>query len=193
MTNHAHIDTHPHILLVDDDTTFLNILEQSMRAQHHSVSAANNPDAAMQLCEQHTFSHAVFDLNIDGASGLNLLTRFLAQQTNCKVLILTGYASVATAVEAMRLGALDYLCKPASIQDIVQSLQLNQTDLVEKTTRPAPIETESFEPMSVKRMEWEHIQKVLIENDGNISATAEALNMHRRTLQRKLQKRPVKQ
>lgn len=193
MTNH----TQPHILLVDDNTTFLNILEQSMRAQHHTVCTADNPDAAMQLCEQHTFSHAVFDLNIDGASGLNLLTRFLAQQTHCKVLILTGYASVATAVEAMRLGALDYLCKPASIQDILQSLQLNQTDLTEKTTRPgsesAPIETESFEPMSVKRMEWEHIQKVLIENNGNITATAKALNMHRRTLQRKLQKRPVKQ
>lgn len=178
------------ILLVDDDATFLAILEQSLRNSNRQIACAQTPEEAIHLIATHPFEHAVLDLNINGESGLNLLTTLIAQQPHCKVLILTGYASVATAVEAMRLGALNYLCKPASAHDICQALQLNSTP--PQPIAPAPQEDVSFEPMSVKRMEWEHIQKVLIEHDGNISATAEALNMHRRTLQRKLQKRPVK-
>lgn len=175
------------ILLVDDDTTFLTILSQSFQQQGFEILSATSPDDAKPLISSQAFDYAVLDLNIDGESGLNLLTELIEQQPDCKVLILTGYASVATAVEAMRLGAMDYLCKPASIQEIIQSLQLiEETTVDEKKEDPVP-----FEPMSVKRMEWEHIQKVLIEHNGNISATAEALNMHRRTLQRKLQKRPV--
>ncbi|PLA74140.1 two-component system response regulator [Hydrogenovibrio sp. SC-1] len=175
------------ILLVDDDTTFLTILEQSLQQKGFNIYSATSPEKAKPLIATQPFDHAILDLNIDGESGLNLLTELLSEQPDCQVLILTGYASVATAVEAMRLGAMDYLCKPASIQEIMQSLQLIETTEQETKSEEAP----QFEPMSVKRMEWEHIQKVLIEHNGNISATAEALNMHRRTLQRKLQKRPV--
>ncbi len=182
------IQTENPILLVDDDTPFLTILQQSLQQKEFSIFSATSPDKAKPLIATHRFDHAILDLNIDGESGLNLLTELLAEQPTCNVLILTGYASVATAVEAMRLGAMDYLCKPASIQEIMQSLQLTETD---NQDEPKTGESVQFEPMSVKRMEWEHIQKVLIEHNGNISATAEALNMHRRTLQRKLQKRPV--
>jgi two-component system response regulator RegA len=98
------------------------------------------------------------------------------------VLILTGYSSISTAVEAIKLGAINYLCKPSGVEDIVAAFETKagQAELQES-------------PPSVNRLEWEHIQKVLNQNDGNISATAKILGMHRRTLQRKLQKRPVKQ
>jgi len=177
------------ILLVDDDATFLAILEQSLEKTNRHIITAQTPEDATQLMASHAFDYAVLDLNINGESGLNLLSELVDQRPHCKVLILTGYASMATAVEAMRLGALNYLCKPASAADICQALQLDNA-----STEPTSITTQqtvNFEPMSVKRIEWEHIQKVLIEHNGNISATAEALNMHRRTLQRKLQKRPV--
>jgi len=180
-------DTSEPMLLVDDDVTFLQILQQAFKSQHIDTQIAQNPEEAIQLCQQQSFAHAVVDLNIDGQSGLNLISAILAHQPECKILILTGYASVATAVEAMRLGAVNYLCKPASVEDILQALTPQE---VSNSIEPKPIE-ETFQPMSVKRLEWEHIQKVLMEQNGNISATAQALNMHRRTLQRKLQKRPV--
>lgn len=175
------------ILLVDDDETFASILQRALQHQQIVSVLAHSPATAMEKVQQQHFDYAVLDLNLDGQSGLNLLKDLLSVQPSCKVLILTGYASVATAVEAMRLGAMDYLCKPASAQDILKALHLMEADAV----APEEIEEEDFQSMSVKRLEWEHIQKVLVENDGNISATAQALNMHRRTLQRKLQKRPV--
>ncbi|WP_321325563.1 response regulator transcription factor [Thiomicrorhabdus sp.] len=174
----------PNVLLVDDDDVFLNILARTLELEKWQVTPALDAQQALQKIAEHCFDYAILDLNLDGQSGLNLMQQLLSQQPNCKILILTGYASVATAVEAMRLGAKDYLCKPATAQQIIAVL----TD--EKTEEPEP-EAEDFQPMSVKRLEWEHIQKVLLENEGNISLTAEALNMHRRTLQRKLQKRPV--
>ena len=99
------------------------------------------------------------------------------------MLMLTGYASIATAVEAIKLGAVHYLTKPASVVDILHGLQAEQGN-----AEVIPAE----KPISIKRLEWEHLQKVLLEHNGNISAAARALNMHRRTLQRKLSKRPVK-
>ena len=104
-----------------------------------------------------------------------------------RILMLTGYASIATAVEAIKLGADDYLAKPADTADILSALA--QGDEAQ-TTKPAHDEMD-LEPMSVRRLEWEHIQKVLAENDYNVSETARQLKMHRRTLQRKLQKKPV--
>ncbi|QKI90119.1 response regulator transcription factor [Thiomicrorhabdus xiamenensis] len=176
------------LLLVDDDLTFLNILQQAFKYRDITTEQAQTPEQAVQLMQQKAFEYAVVDLNIDGQSGLNLLSELLSLQPDCKILILTGYASVATAVEAMRLGAVNYLCKPANIDDIIQAFS-PQAD--HQASPPSTEQEETFQAMSVKRLEWEHIQKVLMENDGNISATAQALNMHRRTLQRKLQKRPV--
>lgn len=181
----SHIHTHSHtVLLVDDDDVFLSILTRTLELENWQVIPVLNTEQALIKLQQHRFDYAILDLNLDGESGLNLMQQLLAQQPHCEVLILTGYASVATAVEAMRLGARDYLCKPATAQQIIS--------IFNDVKDPAPeVEIEEFQPMSVKRLEWEHIQKTLLENDGNISLTAEALNMHRRTLQRKLQKRPV--
>jgi two-component system response regulator RegA len=100
-----------------------------------------------------------------------------------KILILTGYASIATAVEAIKLGADNYLAKPADTDEVLNALFASADE--------SPRNSIDVAPMSVKRLEWEHIQKVLNENEGNISKTARELKMHRRTLQRKLQKRPV--
>ncbi|MBF6059117.1 MULTISPECIES: response regulator transcription factor [Thiomicrorhabdus] len=179
------------LLMVDDDPTFLRILQQAFK--HHQIATvtAHSPQEALPLLQSHTFQYAILDLNLDGESGLNLMKELLSKHPQCKVLILTGYASVATAVEAMRLGAIDYLCKPASIGDILKALDLNPETNSNNEAAVLEEESDEFQPMSVKRLEWEHIQKTLIEHEGNISATAQALNMHRRTLQRKLQKRPV--
>ncbi|MDX1352327.1 MAG: response regulator [Thiomicrorhabdus sp.] len=174
----------PKVLIVDDDEFFLSILSRSLELENWQIVSASNSEQALKEVAQQQFDYAILDLNLDGQSGLNLMEQLLTQQPLCQVLILTGYASVATAVEAMRLGAKDYLCKPATAQQIMEVFTGDKADVIEQ-------EVEEFQPMSVKRLEWEHIQKTLLEHDGNISLTAEALNMHRRTLQRKLQKRPV--
>lgn len=179
------------MLLVDDDATFLSILKTGLSHHGIEVDTAINPAEAIQIFENKTYSHAVVDLNIDGQSGLNLLKELVQIQPDCKILMLTGYASVATAVEAMRFGAINYLCKPATIEQILMAFSPSESVETETLKTPDTKDIADFESMSVKRLEWEHIQKVLLENDGNVSATAKALNMHRRTLQRKLSKRPV--
>jgi len=165
-------------LLIDDDESFLQLLHRSL-ARHgvDSVSCRSCSEARQALADQH-FDRCVLDLNLAGESGLQLLPELLAQQPGLPVLVLTGYGSIATAVEAMRRGAINYLCKPASISQILSGFE----PLLEVVPELRA------EPPSVEEMEWEHIQRVLNEHDGNISATARALNMHRRTLQRKLQK-----
>jgi len=180
------------MILIDDDATFLSILQKGMSYQGVEADIACNPMEAKECFARKTYEYAVVDLNIDGESGLKLLQELLAMQPDCKILMLTGYASIATAVEAIRLGALDYLCKPATVEQILNALkyETEHKQITQESEKVGVAESE-FESLSVKRLEWEHIQKVLLENKGNVSATAKALNMHRRTLQRKLQKRPV--
>jgi len=126
------------------------------------------------------------DLNLGRETSLKLIPLLKASHQNIRILMLTGYASITTAVEAIKLGADNYLAKPSDADEILAALlSENQTKLSTTDDRS------KLERMSVRRLEWEHIQKVLQENDGNISATARQLNMHRRTLQRKLQKHPV--
>jgi len=127
-------------------------------------------------------SHAIVDLKLPGDSGLKVVSQLAARTPAPAIVVLTGYASIATAVAAVRLGARHYLAKPADADEILAALLRDRPD-------DAALEV-SPEPLSVARLEWEHIQKVLNEHDGNISATARALKMHRRTLQRKLDKRP---
>ncbi len=117
-----------------------------------------------------------------GTSGLVALPQLLESVPEARLVVLTGYSSIATAVAATKAGACNYLCKPATIDQILEAF--------ESTGDQAP--EIPVDPISVERLEWEHIQRVLQDHDGNISATARALGMHRRTLQRKLQKRPVK-
>jgi len=123
-------------------------------------------------------------LPLHTTSGLELVKQLATLDENTRIIMLTGYASVATAVESIKLGAVHYLTKPATADEIVAALHRKEGD--------ASVEP-SEQPLSVKRLEWEHLQKVLTEHDGNISAAARALNMHRRTLQRKLAKHPVKE
>ena len=170
-------------LLVDDDGTFSAILERALTRRGNSVACANNGEQAAAQCSAASFDRVILDLKLEQESGLSILQQLKQLQPQMDILILTGYSSISTAVEAIKLGAINYLCKPASADEIVAAF--------ENTEANAQVPMEDSPP-SVNRLEWEHIQRVLNENQGNISATARSLGMHRRTLQRKLQKRPVK-
>jgi two-component system, response regulator RegA len=173
----------PHLLLVDDDPTFTRVMARAMSRRGLHVSIAGSAEEGLEMAKQELPDYAVLDLKMEGDSGLVLLPKLLELDPEMKVLILTGYSSIATAVEAIKRGACNYLCKPADADDVLAALLSKHADL--DTLVPE-------NPMSVDRLQWEHIQRVLAEHDGNISATARALGMHRRTLQRKLQKRPVR-
>ncbi|MDY7219789.1 response regulator transcription factor [Denitrificimonas sp. JX-1] len=172
----------PHLLLVDDDETFTRVMARAMTRRGLRVTVAGSADEGLALAKADLPDFAVLDLKMEGDSGLVLLPKLLELDAEMKVLILTGYSSITTAVEAIKRGAANYLCKPADADDVLVALLSDQADL-------AALVPDN--PMSVDRVQWEHIQRVLAEHDGNISATARALGMHRRTLQRKLQKRPV--
>ena len=172
-------------ILIDDNATFARLLKRSMERQGHSLIWCENATAALSL--QDAGDGIILDLNLGEDSGLKLLPELYQRFPDTKIVILTGYASINTAVSAIKLGACEYLPKPADIDTILHCFFKDQTattDLAE-----TPLEND---PLSLKRLTWEHLQRVLEEHDGNISATARALNMHRRTLQRMLQKHPVK-
>jgi two-component system, response regulator RegA len=176
--------TNPTLLLVDDDEAFTRTATRVMERRGFDVLAANDVAGALQIANDRleTLAYAVIDLMIGNESGLTLVPRLRALNPAMRILVLTGYASIATAVEAIKLGADNYLAKPADAAAIIAALNSSApTDISANET-----------PLSINRLEWEHIQRVLSENAGNISATARALNMHRRTLQRKLAKRPAK-
>ncbi len=172
------------ILLVDDDEVFLSVLSRSMERRGFSVRTAKCMEDALDLAQTDPPEYAVIDLKMPGESGLILIGKLLELDQQTRIVVLTGYASIATAVEAIKLGAVHYLAKPARAEEIVAALQRDSGGNASAEV--------SENPMSVNRLEWEHIQSVLAENNGNISATARSLNMHRRTLQRKLSKKPVK-
>lgn len=170
-------------LLVDDDPTLCQMLARALIRRGHEAISACDSDTALRLLHNNLFTRAVVDLKLANESGLMLIRELKAQQPSLEIVMLTGYSSISTAVEAIKLGALNYLCKPADTEDILAAFEMQKTEQLEIPNNPP----------SIDRLEWEHIQKVLQENEGNISATARCLGMHRRTLQRKLQKRPVKQ
>lgn len=176
-------DERPSLLLVDDDDTFRTVLSRAMHKRGFEVFAASDVAQALALAEDNPPEYAVVDLKMPGPSGLALVKRLKELDDATRIVVLTGYASITTAVEAVKLGATHYLAKPADADEIVAALHKDDGD---ETT---PL---SAAPLSVERLEWEHIQRVLAEHEGNISATARALNMHRRTLQRKLGKNPRK-
>jgi len=180
-TDTRNSDEHPTLLLVDDDEAFLNALAMAMRKRGFLVTLANSAETAFELAQADPPEFAVVDLKMSGNSGLVLVRQLASLQAATKIVILTGYASIATAIEAIKLGATHYLAKPVDADEIVAAFS--------KQSGNEEIEL-SHNPLSVDRLEWEHIQRVLVENDGNISATARSLNMHRRTLQRKLGKKP---
>lgn len=175
------------LLLVDDDEVFRETLARACRRQGHEVVTAGDGEAAQAALAAFAPEACVLDLRLASESGLNLLPRLLAQAPALNVLMLTGYSSIATAVEAIKRGAVNYLAKPATAEDILRALAAGSREQVAVVTdAEAPA-------LSVDRLAWEHIQRVLLEEGGNISSTARRLGMHRRTLQRRLLKRPVLQ
>lgn len=183
MNTDTGVDPLPRLLVVDDDEAFNRVLCRSIGQRGYQVVGARNSEEALVHCREQDPEYIVLDLNIGGESGLKLIRPLLDISPQARILVLTGYASIATAVEAVKLGAVQYLAKPVDVATILSTLA--SPDDFEST------ETLLDEPMSVSRLEWEHIQRVLAEHDGNVSAAARALRMHRRTLQRKLAKRPA--
>lgn len=171
-------------LIVDDDATLASVLARALARRGFTVNTATNLTQALQLAHEHEFSKAIVDLKLGSDSGLHLIRELKAIQPQLAIVMLTGYSSISTAVEAIKLGATHYLCKPVDTDEILAAF--HQT----VANEAADVH---YTPLSVDRLEWEHIQKVLQDNHGNVSATARSLGMHRRTLQRKLQKRPVRQ
>ena len=174
----------PNLLLVDDDEVFCQVLSKAIMRREYNVEVAYSEDQAVEICAWQHPEFAIVDLRIDRDSGLNVIKRLIEQEQGIRIVVLTGYASISTAVESIKLGAIHYLTKPAQVDDIIQAFYFDEGNT------GANISTQS---MSTKRVEWEHLQKVLSDHQGNISAAARAMGMHRRTLQRKLAKKPVRQ
>ncbi len=172
----------PNYLIIDDDPVFCRVLERAFKRRELNVAIATDSRTALQQAQQMQPSHVVLDLKLGTESGLELIIPLLQLDKDIRILLLTGYASIPTAVEAMRRGAVNYLAKPADADSILAAF--------EPAATPPDIPDD---PPSLRRLEWEHIQRVLKEYEGNISAAARAMGMHRRTLQRKLKKRPVAQ
>ena len=184
MTPHATADEEkPSVLLIDDDVALCEALARAFTTRGFSARIARTATEARRLAAESPPEYAVIDLNLPGEPGLPLVPALVAIDPNTRIVVLTGYGSIATAIEAIKLGATHYLTKPADADTIVRALYrdegLETTAVLER-------------PMSIERLEWEHISRVLREYNGNISQAARALSMHRRTLQRKLGKRPRK-
>lgn len=173
----------PIVLVVDDDVALAGVLARTLERSGMRAVQAHSAQAATRAAVVQAPDYAVVDLRLPDGTGLQLVARLLAKNPGMRVIILTGHSSIATAVEAIKLGAVDYLVKPVDADAILAAL-------MRKGTNPdVPV---ADKPMSVSRLEWEHINRVLHEHGGNISATARALSLHRRTLQRKLAKHPVR-
>jgi len=172
------------LIIVEDDASFARTLKRSFERRGYSVVIAASIEEVRKELEDKSFGHAVVDLKLGGASGLACVELLHNHDPEMLIAVLTGFASIATAVEAIKLGADDYLAKPVTAGVVADLLQRGR--LAAAASQIAPVE-----PMSPRRLEWEHIHRVLAEHAGNISATARTLKMHRRTLQRKLAKRPI--
>ena len=174
-------EIHPSLLLVDDDLTFCQVMARALQRRGFDVQVAHDAVEAIRLAERDPPEYALVDLKMPGDSGLVLIRRLHAIEPATRIVVLTGFASVTTAIEAIKLGAVHYLAKPVDADEVVAAFGRTEGDIGAEINDV---------PLSVDRLEWEHIQRILNEHDGNVSATARALNMHRRTLQRKLSKRP---
>ncbi len=167
------------ILLVDDDEAFLKRLAKAMEKRGFSVETAGSVAAGKAIATARPPAFAVCDLRLGDGNGLDVVEVLRERRPDCRVVVLTGYGAIATAVAAVKIGAIDYLSKPADANDIVNALLASEDEL------PPPPDN----PMSADRVRWEHIQRVYELCDRNVSETARRLNMHRRTLQRILAKR----
>lgn len=170
------------ILIVEDDVTLASSLGRSFERRDFTVRIANSVKEAVEALKGFHPSHAVVDLKMLGESGLEAVKQLHAFDVQMKIVMLTGYASITTTIEAIKAGACYYLAKPANVEMILAAFD-NEAEKLEK-----PLPTKKT---SIKNLEWEHIHNVLVETDFNISKAALMLGMHRRTLARKLEKRHV--
>jgi len=169
------------LLLVDDDKAFLTRLERAMHKRGFDVRIADTVAGAVAAVNHEAPAYAVVDLRLEDGNGLDVINALHLKRGDARAVVLTGYGNIATAVTAVKLGAVDYLSKPADADDVINALL---------STGQAPEPPEN--PMSADRVRWEHIQRVYELCDRNVSETARRLNMHRRTLQRILAKRAPK-
>ena len=174
------------VLLIDDDEVFVRVLARALAARGLSVATADSRASALNAARELRPNYVVLDLKLGEDNGLALIPELLQLEPEVRILLLTGYASIATAVEAIKRGAWDYLAKPVDADQVVQAMRNRAHGSDESATTV-------FATPPLKRLEWEHIQRMLAECEGNISEAARRLGMHRRTLQRKLSKRPVRE
>lgn len=167
------------LLIVDDDSAFLGRLARAMEARGYSVRAASSVAEGLKAVEASPPAYAVIDMRLGDGNGLDIISELKARRPDARGVILTGYGNIATAVTAVKLGAFDYLAKPADADEIDGALKSAMPDHAELPENP----------MSADRVRWEHIQRVYELCERNVSETARRLNMHRRTLQRILNKR----
>ncbi len=179
MQNDWDLGPDPTLLLVDDDEPFLRRLAKAMEKRGFAVETAGSVAAGRAIATARPPAYAVVDLRLQDGNGLDVVEVLREKREEARVVVLTGYGAIATAVAAVKIGATDYLSKPADADAIMQALLTTTGDL------PPPPEN----PMSADRVRWEHIQRVYELCDRNVSETARRLNMHRRTLQRILAKR----
>ena len=168
-------------LLIDDDALYLRALQRSLERRGHDIRTASAAAEAIDIALEQKPDYALVDLKLAEQNGLDLISPLRAAHSPMRIVLVTGYASVATAVEAIKRGADHYLAKPTTIEAILRVIGKEAMDL--------PAETEAtMTPLS--RLEWEHIQQAMVDSNGNVSLAARLLGMHRRSLQRKLAKKP---
>jgi len=167
------------LLIVEDDRSFLQRLAKALESRGFTVAAAESVAEGLSQVEKAAPAFAVVDMRLGDGNGLDVISALKRRRPEARAIILTGYGNIATAVTAMKLGAVDYLAKPADADDVVAAL------LAQGAKKIEPPEN----PMSADRVRWEHIQRIYELCDRNVSETARRLNMHRRTLQRILAKR----
>lgn len=175
------------LMYVEDDETLSRVTSRSLSRRGYEVHHYTSLQSVHERRKDVAFSHALLDLRLNDGTTLSLIQQLCKEYSGIKIVVLTGYASIATAVQAVKWGAVNYLAKPATTEQIVRAF--SEQPMGEGAVPEAVNTHDSY---SLRRLEWEHIQQALTANGGNIAATARELKMHRRTLQRKLLKRPVK-
>lgn len=185
----ANGDDRPTLLLVDDDESCRWAMSRAFERRGYEVRTADNVPAAIELLRDFVPEYAVVDLRMPGPSGLTLVQRLHELDPETRIVMLTGFASIATAVEAIKKGANDYLIKPVDADAVEVAFGVADAKAMKHRTDD---HLDGEHLISVDRLAWEHIQRTLAQHGGNISAAARALGMHRRTLQRKLAKRPMR-
>lgn len=183
MSQTAAVKSSAKLLIVEDDLIFANTLNRRLSKHGFDCVQVDNNNDALLACHRHAPDYILLDMKLANENTLSIIKPLRNQRPQSRIILLTGFASIATAVDAIKLGADDYLSKPVDSQTLLATLKGDKADTI-------ALDSSIEKPLSAEQVEWQHIQQVLKANQGNISATARQLSMHRRTLQRKLQKRP---